>query len=392
MEATRSSEREHLLDNVREIAPVLAANAAESEEIRRLPTASVEAMREADLFRCPSPVAVGGLEVDPLTQVEVFEEVAAIDGAAGWNLMIGALTAEFTSTRVGDDAAEAIYGGTKWPIVAGLVWPRGKAIVVDGGYQVSGRWSFGSGIHQADWVFGGALAIEDGKPRTNPDGTPQLHSIVVPRKDATIHDNWHVAGLRGTGSCDYSIENVFVPKSYSWGFPGKALRGGPWTSLPATTLVATGHAGFALGIAKGVLGHLESTVAASSRSLSPSSIGERESFQLEFGRKAMAYDAARALVMEAHRAVWEAACAGQEPSLKALTRMRLSGAHATEVAVEVAQFGYKAAGASALFESNPIQRALRDILAAQQHIFVRDTGFADFAKARFASAKKAQAK
>jgi alkylation response protein AidB-like acyl-CoA dehydrogenase len=258
----------------------------------------------------------------------------------------------------------------------------------DGGYQLSGRWSFGSGIHQADWVYGGAMCLIDGKPVTNPDGSPQIHMGVVPKEDVEIQDNWHVAGLRGTGSCDYSIDDATVPEGFAWGFPGQSLRGGPWVSLPGTTLVGAGHAGFALGIAKGVLGHLEETVAGSSRMMQQTAIGDRESFQLELGRQTMAYDAARTLVLDAHRDLWETACAGSEPSPKQVSRMRVSGLYATEIAVEVAQFGYRAAGSSALFESSPIQRALRDILAAQQHVFVRDTAYVDLAKARIESAAR----
>ena len=383
---TRSPEREQLLAVVDEIAPTLRDNAQLGEQERRLPQPSVEALRDANLFRCPSPKAVGGLEVDPLTQVEVFEAVAAIDGAAGWNLMIGALSAAMIATRIGDSAIGQVFGASRWPIVAGLVWPRGRAVPTDGGYRVSGRWSFGSGIHQADWVMGGSFVIEGGKPRANPDGSPRLHMVVMPRDRATLHDNWHVAGLRGTGSCDYSVEDVDVPDEFVYGTPSSPRRGGPWAGLPGMFVVGTGHAGFALGIAKGVLRELEQTVAASSRSMTQSSIGDRESFQLALGRHTIAYDAARTLALDAHRDVWETACHGEEPSQGQVSRMRISGVYATEVAVEIAQFAYRAAGTAGLYESSPIQRALRDVLAGQQHIYYRDTAYADVAKARIAAA------
>ncbi|MCA9823213.1 MAG: acyl-CoA dehydrogenase family protein [Dehalococcoidia bacterium] len=389
VEATRTPERERLQANVQAIAPVLAEHAQKSERIRRLATESVEAMRDSDLFRCASPTEVGGLDADPLTQIEVYEAVTAIDGAAGWNLMIGAISAEMIASRVGDDEADEIFGGSQWPILAGLVWPRGKAKPTKGGYQVSGRWSFGSGIHQSDWVYGGTLVIEDGKPKAGPDGNPAPYICVVPRSEVTIHDNWHVAGLRGTGSCDYSIENAFVPTGrFNSPVAGATRRGAAWARLPGPLVSGAGHAGFALGISKGVLSHLETVVAPASRSMTQSTIGGRESFQLELGRKTMAYDASRSLVLDAHRDLWETACSGAIPSPNQVSRMRVSALYATEIAVEIAQFGYKSAGSSALFETSPIQRALRDILAAQQHIFVRETAYVDLAKARIEGAKK----
>lgn len=376
-----------LLDAVDDMAPVLRDCSLEAERERRLPQRAVDAMLDAGLFRCAAPEAVGGLELGPLAQIEVFESVTAIDGAAGWNLTIGAIGTALIGTRLDDSAAEQIFAGPKWPIVAGLVWPRGKAVPVDGGFTVNGRWSFGSGIHQAAWVMGGVLTLHDGKPVLGKDGVPQASIAVFPRSEVTVLDNWHVAGLRGTGSCDYSVESLFVPEAFVFqALTPSVRRGGPWLSLPGPVLVSPGHAGFALGIARGVLRELESAVAAARRSFIPSQTGERESFQLALGRHSTAYDAARTLVMEAHRDLWETSSRGDAPSVNQVGRMRTCVVYATEIAVEIAQFAYRAAGTAALFESNPLQRALRDILAAQQHTAVRDTHYVDMAKARIESA------
>ena len=378
-EPTRSPERDALLAAVREIAPVLRECAPEGELLRHLPKASVDALREANLFRCAAPREVGGLGVDPLTQLEVFEAVAAIDGAAGWNLMISAILASFVGSRLRDGAIEDVFSGPTFPCVAGLVWPRGRAERVEGGHRVEGRWSFGSGIHQADWVMGGCLL-------SGADG-PDAHVMaVVPRHGVTIHDNWRVAGLRGTGSCDYSVESTLVPDGFVFGaLVGDAHRGEPWQRLPGPLQSAAGHAGFALGIARGVLEALESRVASASRSMTAARTGDRESFQLDLGRSLVHFDAARTLVHDAHRAVWASALAGCPPRPEEVARMRLSATHATDVAVEIAQLGYRAAGTSALFEDSPLQRSLRDILAAQQHMFVRDTGYVELAQSRIAA-------
>jgi len=200
---------------------------------------------------------VGGLAVDPLTQLEVFEAVSAFDGAAGWNLMISAILTEVIGARIGDDAVEQMYEGPRFPIAAGLVWPRGSARRAPGGFRVKGRWEFGSGIHQSSWVLGGCLADEPG------GAEPSFRIIVVPREQVEIHDTWHVAGLRATGSCDYSIDDAFAPESFCFGALWPGQRGSPWARLPGPVVTGTGHAGFALGVARGVLRELETHIAAS---------------------------------------------------------------------------------------------------------------------------------
>jgi alkylation response protein AidB-like acyl-CoA dehydrogenase len=386
-----SPERERLLKSVEAIAPTLRDCVQESERERRLSTAAVEAMRDADLFRCAAVRQVGGLELDPVAQVEVFAAVAAVDAACGWNLMIGAISTAIVSARLGDDAADRVFGSARWPIAAGLVWPRGRATIENGGLRLTGRWQFGSGIHQADWVLGGCVVLDGGKPRTGPDGNPTLNLGVMPQSDVTIHDTWFTAGLRGTGSCDYSADAVFVPEGFWFQGLTPARRGGPWARLPGPVVSATGHSGFALGVARGLLRELETTVGSSKRSSAQAGTSDRESFQIGLGRHTIAYEAARALAVETHRAVWQTAVAGRDPGPELIARMRLSGVHATEVAVEVAQFAFRMAGAAALYEASPIQRALRDILAAQQHVYVSDLSYATFAQERLKKAASAMA-
>jgi alkylation response protein AidB-like acyl-CoA dehydrogenase len=214
--------------------------------------------------------------------------------------------------------------------------------------------------------------------------------IVVPREQVAIHDIWHVAGLRGTGSCDYSIDDAFVPESFCFGGLSPARRGSPWARLPGPVVTGTGHAGFALGVARGVLRELETGIAAARRSMAASRTGDRESFKLALGRHATAFDAARTLVFSAYRMAWETACRGAPLTPQQVHRLRISGVYATEVAVEVAHFAFRAAGTAALYDASPLQRALRDILAAQQHVYVADSHYVELAEARIAAADTVQ--
>src|SRR6516164_8828724 len=174
--------RDELLAEVETIAPVVREYASQSEQLGRLAEPIIKAVRPTRLLRFICAHELGGCEADPLTVMEVCEALSRIDGSVGWTL----------------------------GIIVGAVQPRNStAEPVDGGYLVYGRWSFGSGIHFADWVLAGVLV----PGRSPPAG---LRVAVLPREQVTVHDNWQVAGLRGTGSCDYSIDDVFVPDNMTF--------------------------------------------------------------------------------------------------------------------------------------------------------------------------------
>ncbi len=371
----RSPERERLLDAVKQIAPTLEASAAQAEEIRHLPQQAVDAMLQADLFRCAAPREVGGLEVDPLTQTEVFEAVAAAESNAGWNLMIGALWDSWLGAKLPDDAVAAVFNGEGWPITAGLVFPFGDAkSQPEGGYRLSGRWRFGSGIQQASWVASGCRILDGDSPRTAPDGSPFGSVAVVPKSSVTVHDTWHTAGLRGTGSCDYSIEDQPVPESFTFAaMIPSGYRGGAWWRIPAPPQATPGHAGFALGIAKRCLDEVKA-IGDRRRYANPSKQAERESVQMELGRRMAEYEAVRLFVLDALAANLERA-ERDEPQARGP-----SSAYSTEMALRCAEFAYRVMGGDAVFESSPVQRYLRDVLAAQQHFAASDSGFTFYGK------------
>src|SRR6266436_1355824 len=192
-----------MLAEVEAVAPVLDEHAPRSEALGRLDGPTIEALRKTNLFRIACPRELGGDEVDPVTQLEVVEAVARIDGSAGWCVGILSGTSTLAGAFLPAATAQRIFAGGV-PLMAGMIAPNGQAESVEGGYRVTGRWAFGSGIHHADWVIAGAFV--PGHPP--PAG---IRMVVLPRDQVVIHDNWQVAGLKASGSCDYSIENVFVP-------------------------------------------------------------------------------------------------------------------------------------------------------------------------------------
>ena len=182
--------------------------ADEAEALRTLPQASVNALRESGLFTLKLPAVLGGAEADPVTQVEVIEAVSYIDPSAGWNLMIGAGGLSLCAF-LPDEAIEQMFHGGRIPTLAGAIMP-GRAVPVDGGYRVTGRWSWASGIRHAEWVGAHVLVERQGG---NP---PESRFAILSAADVEIHDTWHVAGLKGTGSCDFSATDLFVPEGFTF--------------------------------------------------------------------------------------------------------------------------------------------------------------------------------
>jgi indole-3-acetate monooxygenase len=363
--------RNELLAEVESIAPILAEHAALSEKLGRLDAPTVEAMRTTRLLRLACPRELGGLEVDPVTQLEVLEALARIDGSASWGLGILAGSSTIAGAFLPAASARRIYAKGV-PLMAGMVGPKGQADPVKGGYRVKGRWAFGSGIHHADWAIAGIFV--QGQPP--PAG---IRLIVVPRDQVVIHDNWQVAGLKGSGSCDYSIEDVFVPEEMS--FPlmeliqGNAVTGGAAVRLGLPALVAPFHIGIALGIARRALDEITTQAIEKGRGLPPSPLQTHPHFQLALGKAEVELASARALAIQVMSSLYDEAEAGRLPPPTRQAEARAAATYITEVAQRVTTVAFQSAGGGALFDTNPLQRCFRDIYAAGQHFVMSQTSY-----------------
>ncbi len=200
-----------LLDAARGLAPLIRAHADETERERCLAQPVVEALCAAGLYGMYVPRSLGGPEVDIATAARVVEEIARVDGATGWNVMLtgdaGVLSGFFAT-----DEARSVYAGKPMPILAGALNPSGTLTRVDGGYRISGRWTFGSGCQQADWFGGAGLLCDENGPMRRADGVPEIRQALMPAADVQIIDTWRTAGLRGTGSHDWTVHDAFVPE------------------------------------------------------------------------------------------------------------------------------------------------------------------------------------
>ena len=364
-----NSLRGELLAKVASLEDVLRADIPESQAARTLAPRSVAALREAGLFTLKLPRELGGLEPDPMTQVEVIEAVSYIDASLGWNVCIGnggiSLTA-FCS----NEAIETMFKDGRIPTMAGVFKPV-RGALVPGGLRVSGRWSWASGIRHAEWVAAHVL-LDAG------DGQPPLSRIaVMPIDDVTIHDNWQVTGLQGTGSCDFSTQDLFVADAYTFDLRKlEPQRGGPFFHMGLPGLLINEFMGLYFGVARRALDEMLALIKSKQRGYGkPSSVADRGVVQRAIGEGDLKLRAVRALAMEILQDVWATVCRGAAPSMEQQVDMRSVTVLAAETAVDIAAKAVRYGGGQAIFLDHALQRCLRDLDTAAVHLLVSDIAY-----------------
>ena len=286
--------------------------------------------------------------------------------------MIGAGTLSGMAAFLSDEAIDEIFVGGKAPLAAGVAAPSGEATPVEGGYRVSGRWAFASGIRHSQWVAFGAMV-----PAANSD-SPQQIRVAVPTSQVQIHDNWHVVGLQGTGSCEFSLSDVFVPQRFTWGgAEAQPLRGGPNFLLGRPGMQTTGHSGFALGVGRRALDAVTELAQSKKRGYrgSEALVADRGWFQRFLGESDLRLRAAKALSLETIEEAWESVCQGITPPPPLQIRLRASGTYSTEESAGVVSQAFRFGGGTAMYSSHVLQKCLRDINAAAQHQMVSDRAY-----------------
>ena len=367
----REAKRQALLDAVESLRGVFLAGADEGEAAGTLPQSTVDAIYDSGLFSFKTPQVLGGAEADAMIQMDVIEAASRIESAAGWCLMIGAGSLSAMAAFLPNEAIDEIFVGGVAPKAAGVAAPTGKATLVEGGYRVSGRWAFASGIRHSQWVGFGAM-VADG------NSTPQQIRMVVPTSQVQIHDNWNVLGLRGTGSCEFSLSDVFVPQRFTWGgAEAKPLRGGPNFLLGRPGMQTTGHCGFALGVGRRALDAVTELAKQKKRGYRGNEVlvADRGSFQRFLGESDLRLRAAKALCMETIEEAWESVCQGITPPPPLQIRLRASGTYSTTEASDVVSQAFRFGGGTAMYNSHILQKCLRDINAAAQHHMVSDRAY-----------------
>jgi alkylation response protein AidB-like acyl-CoA dehydrogenase len=375
-----------LLAVARSLAAIAGRGASVSEQQGYLADDTVAALRASGLFATLLPRAVGGLEADPVTAIEVIAELSRADGSAGWTLMAGMVTNAIAAAYFGDEAVEEMFGAGTDVVCAGQIAPRGEAHVEGDGYRIRGRFGFGSGARHADWLFGGFRAIRDGRPEHLENGLPNVLGACVPAARVHLDGHWDVIGLTGTGSYDYEIPDQYVAAGFAFPlFTAGPQRGGPLYRLGIHGLTALGHAGYALGVGRRALDEL-ADLAPHRKRLGADPLVSREAFQRDFAVTEASFRAARAYVTAAFSDLYRAA-ATDEITLEQRADCRMATTWATRTAAEVTRFAYLQSGSDGLRNPSIIQRCFRDMHAGSQHLFVDENTFVDAARVLLGTAE-----
>ena len=357
----------------RTLAPTLRNRADETDALRRLPEENVADMRAAGLFRVIQPARCGGWQMDFHAHLDVVEEISAGCGASGWCLgvlQIHSWVAGLLSQQAQDD----IYGADQDTLIVAVLNARGEAVRGGNGYRVSGFWPFGSGSEHSQWAILGARVLdEDGE-------VADEGCFLIPTSEIEIKDDWRVVGLRGTGSCSLVVKNVDVPAHRFISFidgragktPGGHLHDGTLYKAPLAPSLAIALCGPAVGIAEGAINDFIGYVPGRTNPQlrGAAQIDSPLTHQTVAEAKAQV-DAARMLLHRAADDIHEAAEHGGEMPVEIRARIRMDSAYAVRLCMKAGEAMFLASGGSGLAESNPVQRAWRDLHAINQHALLQ---------------------
>jgi len=346
-----------LAQRAEKLVPLLDQHAHYADQEGRLAEDVVDALRRHGMLLMWTPKELGGFELDPVQSLDLLAITAYADASVGWVLMAASLAIGTAGSYLGESAASELFAGGKYPVIAGQGTRPGTARRVDGGYMLTGSWSFGSGLLHSTHTHSLAIIAETGEARI----------FVTPIEQANLQlDSWNVMGLRGTGSVDYTINGVFVPDAYTHGaFVTEPMRGGAIFRSGIMGLAEIAHSGWAVGVGRRLLDELATLIV--HKAGRPGSLSGSDSFQEKYARLEASYRAGRALVYETWTDVTKTITGGSPLSVRQHTMIRLALGHITQALADVANGVYLLSGTTGL-RRGVIERLVRDVHAGTQHI------------------------
>ena len=358
---------EQIVEAALALGPQIRAAVDEMEQGRHLPPALVEAMQQAGVFRMTMPREWGGPEADPLTQVRIVEALSLADGSVGWCSMIGSDGGYFTAF-LDQAVAREMYPDIN-AVTATVLRPSGKALAVKDGYRVSGRWKFASGCQHSTWIANACAVFDGDTPRLSKKGSPEVRVCYMPAPACEIVDTWTTTGLRGTGSHDVEVNDVFVPaeRTFNLGKP-VSQRQSPLYSLPS--LFLSNLPGVPLGIARSAIDTVVGLAGHKPMMFGNNMLSEEAHIQSAVAQAEALLGSARSYWVDVIGNLWETLCAGDGLSTGQRARYRLCMTHLTNACAQAVTLMYKAGGGSSLYASHPLDRHFRDIHTLNQHVVV----------------------
>lgn len=367
---------DNAIDAALSLLPDIRGMADEIDDARRLPDRLVGRLTDAGFFRMMLDRELGGLEADPLTAAQVVETLSKVSPSVGWVVMIVASTNFWAARTLPDEAVRDVFTPDKPMNVTGNLVPHGRALKADGGWRISGQWPLGSGCSLVDWMASGGWLHGERGPIIE-DGAPAWRVFYTPIGDCRILDTWHSTGLRGTGSHDYTMDDVFVPDLLVTRHPLRAPSLRPSRRYAYSAVVIGSMASVALGAARGAIDSLIEIFGAKLELPSGRAASSIIDKQADLGAAEALVGSARAYLYDILAQVWDRVTAGEPLTSELRGRFRLACTNAATASVTAVDRIYRAGGTDSIYTSSPVERFFRDTHTVAAHVAMRPSTLAD---------------
>ncbi len=356
------------LEVARALARRIRARADEIEAARQLPADLVMELANARLFKVAVPEAEGGLGADVLTTLQVIEEVARADGSTGWCVAMGVNTFR-QSAQLAPEVRRELFFSDPIGVSAGSARERGRAVAAPGGYRVTGHWFFASGCMHSHLLHGACRVFDGDAPRLRPNGEQEIRiAYFYPKTSARIIDNWDVSGLRGTGSHDIAVEDLFVPEARTFSALDRRARvTGPMNRMHGFDLAGCGFCCVGLGVARAAIDAFVELATVKTPRSSSELLRERVMVQAQTGEAEAMLRSGRALLFDVVEEMWETALAKEPIRERQRSDLRMAMTHAAQNAARATHMVCAAAGTTSIFAKSPLERYARDAEVVTRH-------------------------
>ena len=369
-------QRESLIASALSLLPKVQGMADEIDNARQLPDRLVGRLTDAGFFRMMLDRELGGLEADPLTAAQVVEMLSKVNPSVGWVVMIVASTNFWAARTLPDEGLREVFTPGAPVNVTGNLVPHGRAAKADGGWRVSGQWPLGSGCHHAHWAASGGWLYDDHGPVMDGD-THAWRVFYTPIGDCHILDTWHSTGLRGTGSHDYTMDDVFVPDRLVTPHPLRAPSLRSSRHYAYSAVVIGSMAAVALGAARGAIDSLIEILGRKLELPSGRSAASNLDKQADLGAAEALVGSARAYLYDILVQVWDRVIVGEPLPSELRARFRLACTNVATSSVAAADLVYRAGGTDSIYTSSPVERFFRDAHTVAAHVAMRPSTLAD---------------
>ena len=372
-------------DKALAIAALVEQHATAAEQQRTLPAETVEALWQSGLLHHFNPIEAGGCEPDFRDMIDTWIELARQDGSVGWIGIANCPSTFFAAAYLPEAGFQTVFRDSGERVtLAGQFAPNGLGEEIDGGYQLSGAWNFGSGSGHSRFVVGGFIPTRAGEMvmMDNDSGLPEMMVAVMPRAQINFTDNWNVMGLCGTGSYDYNVQEVVVPATMTFPlFTTTPLRGAsPAFRMGVMPVTAAGHAAFAVGLARRALDEVKQLAIEKTRMGDMATLAHRETFQRNLAHFEAMWRSVYCYIAHCYTAVETKIAGGAAMRVQDRIDMRIASTYTTEACKQIVDFAHQSAGTSAIRAGNLIERIFRDMHTATQHTFIGEKTYTESGK------------